>query len=184
MRELKELSTNYATEKTNELMSQMVAQAFVDGYRMGYKDRENEIPVDFRNCKTEFVDLELPSGTLWASEYEKKEDGFLYLPYMQAKRYGIPTKEQWDELVKYCEWGWYGKVLRCTGRNGEILDFPKTGRIVTSYCDSDGSYFWLSEDSLENEKGLVCLKNVNSKEIEKCFMGHKLPIRLVRKKIK
>jgi hypothetical protein len=53
---------------------------------------------------------------------------------------------------------------------------------VTSYCDSDGSYFWLSEDSLENEKGLVCLKNVNSKEIEKCFMGHKLPIRLVRKK--
>lgn len=182
MVELKEKANNYAEENVINVLKEAFAKAFADGYRMGYKDRENEIPVDFRDYKTEFVDLELPSGTLWAAEYEKKEDSFLYLPYMQAMRYDIPTKEQWDELVKYCEWGWYGKVLRCTGKNGEILDFPKTGRIVTSFCDSDGSYFWLSEDSLESEKGLVCLKNVNSKEIEKCFMGHKLPIRLVRKK--
>ena len=182
MKELKELSANYATEKTNEMMSQLVAQAFADGYRMGYKDREDEIQVDLCDSKTEFVDLGLPSGTLWAKEYEKSGDNFLYLPYLQAKRYNLPTKEQWEELVKYCAWGWCGRVLRCTGRNGETLDFPKTGRIITSYCDGDGSYFWLSEDSTENESSLVSIKNVNSKEVERCFMGHQLPIRLVREK--
>lgn len=49
MKELKDLSANYATEKTNEMMSQIVAQAFADGYRMGYKDREDEMPVDLRD---------------------------------------------------------------------------------------------------------------------------------------
>ena len=67
MKELKELSANYATEKTNEMMSQIVAQAFADGYRMGYKDREDEIQVDLCDSKTEFVDLGLPSGTKWAT---------------------------------------------------------------------------------------------------------------------
>ena len=71
MKELKELSANYATEKTNEMMSQIVAQAFADGYRMGYKDREDEIPVDLRDGKTQFVDLGLPSGTLWSFDFEK-----------------------------------------------------------------------------------------------------------------
>ena len=69
MKELKELSANYATEKTNEMMSQIVAQAFADGYRMGYKDREDEIQVDLCDSKTEFVDLGLPSGTLWSADY-------------------------------------------------------------------------------------------------------------------
>ena len=74
MKELKELSANYATEKTNEMMSQIVAQAFADGYRMGYKDREDEIPVDLRDGKTKFVDLGLPSGTLWSSDFEKNSN--------------------------------------------------------------------------------------------------------------
>ena len=98
MKELKELSANYATEKTNEMMSQIVAQAFADGYRMGYKDREDEIPVDLRDGNTEYVDLGLPSGTLWAADYEKEEGNRMYIPYSRASLLNIPTKDQWKEL--------------------------------------------------------------------------------------
>ena len=86
MKELKELSANYATEKTNEMMSQIVAQAFADGYRMGYKDREDEIQVDLCDGKTEFVDLGLPSGTLWSADYLKGNDKREYLPIHKQNR--------------------------------------------------------------------------------------------------
>ena len=51
-------------------MDKAIAQAYADGYRNGYKDREEEIPVDLRDNKTEYVDLGLPSGTLWSTDYE------------------------------------------------------------------------------------------------------------------
>jgi hypothetical protein len=125
MKELKELSINYATEKTNEVMFNTIAQAYADGYRKGYKDREDEIPVNLRDGNTEYIDLGLPSGTLWAKDFEKDGGNTLFVPYTQAKRYNIPTREQWEELVNCCEWGFYGQLLRCTGKNGETLDFPK-----------------------------------------------------------
>jgi len=183
MKELKELSANYATEKTNEMMSQIVAQAFADGYRMGYKDREDEIPVDLRDGNTEYVDLGLPSGTLWAKGYEKTDDNFLYLPYVQAKDYSLPTRSQWEELVKYCKWGWCGKVFRCTGRNGETIDFPKTGKIDTTYENDGNSYLWLLEDSLDDENNAYAyIYQATPQDIGSCFMGYRLPIRQVKVK--
>ena len=104
MKELKELSANYATGKTNEMISQIVAQAFADGYRMGYKDREGEIPVDLRDGNTEYVDLGLPSGTLWSADYEKIDGKTIYQTYENAEALSIPTTEQCKELLELCEW--------------------------------------------------------------------------------
>ena len=104
MKELKELSANYATEKTNEMMSQIVAQAFTDGYRMGYKDREDEIPVDLRDGNTEYVDLGLPSGTLWAADYEKIDGKALFLTYEKAAELSLPSEAQCQELISVCRW--------------------------------------------------------------------------------
>jgi hypothetical protein len=125
MKELENVAANYSAGKANEAIDKAIAQAYADGYRDGYKDREEEIPVDLRDNKTEYVDLGLPSGTLWAKDFEKDGGNTLFVPYTQAKRYNIPTREQWEELVNCCEWGFYGQLLRCTGKNGETLDFPK-----------------------------------------------------------
>ena len=67
MKELIEVANNYAENKTNEVLTSAIAQAYADGYKDGYRDREEEIPVDIRFKKTEYVDLGLPSGTLWAT---------------------------------------------------------------------------------------------------------------------
>ena len=183
MKEMEKSAANYAAGKANEAIDKAIAQAYADGYRDGYKDREEEIPVDLRDNKTEFVDLGLPSGTLWAKEYEKTENGFLYLPYIQAKDYNLPTRSQWEELVKYCRWGKYGNVFRCTGRNGKTLDFPQTGKYYTNFENGGNSYLWLLEDSLDEENNAyACIHDATSPQIGSCFMGFKLPIRQVKVK--
>lgn len=180
MKELKEIAANYAAGKANEAIDKAISQAYADGYRDGYKDREEEIPVDLRDNRTEYVDLGLPSGTLWAKDFEKDGDNILYLPYMQAKRYNLPTREQWEELVSFCEKGWYGKLIRFTGRNGETLDFPNTGRIKTTYEDGNKSFLWLEEETIDNDNALVRMDSPWSRSIDNCFTGFKAPIRQVK----
>ena len=80
-----ENAEKYAEGKANQAITKAIADAYVEGYKAGYKDREEEIPMDLRDNKTEYVDLGLPSGTLWASDYEKSGGKYIYLPYEEAK---------------------------------------------------------------------------------------------------
>lgn len=72
-----------------------------------------------------YVDLGLPSGTLWNS---KNESGFY--DYEQAmNKFGskMPTKGQWEELKRCCTWTWIGKGYRITGMNGNSIVLPAEG---------------------------------------------------------
>lgn len=190
MKELKELSANYATEKTNEMMSQIVAQAFSDGYRMGYKDREDEIPVDLRDGKTEFVDLGLPSGTLWSADYEIKGGETNYFPFIEADKYSIPSKVQWEELVKLCKWetkylnGIY--EFYCIGPNGNAISFINKGVFTRDGNDifSNNAIFWLKcdEEKQEKDAAYIYYSNQVTAIVYPLFMGYKLPMRLVKTK--
>ena len=105
--EIQERANKYASEKTNEVMIQAIAQAYRDGYQDGYKDCEKEIPLEVQKDKTEFVDLGLPSGKKWSFAYLKDKKDFYgnskKLTYEQASKYNIPTKDDYLELVKFCE---------------------------------------------------------------------------------
>lgn len=191
MKILKDLSVNYAAEKTNEMMSQIVAQAFADGYRMGYKDREDEMPIDLRDGKTEFVDLGLPSGTLWSNDYEKTNNEISYIPYLAAKAFNLPSEEQWKELNDNCKWeyevnnGVYKFI--CIGLNGKSISFSNKGMYTSDghFSYGDIAIFWLRDDSDSLEKSasyLYYANNINFLHV-KMFMGYKLPIRLVKRKI-
>lgn len=197
MIELNEKATIYAAEKTNEIMTKAVAQAYADGYRDGYKDREDEIPVDLRNDKIEFVDLGLPSGTLWATDYEKEEGETIRLPYGKSELLGIPTKDQWAELCNICKWEYNindAHVLleaRCVGPNGNVLQFGWTGKTnIKTISDFYEVFFWVKDDSDGNEKNAAHIYNagkanninVGVVNTEKYFSGYKLPIRLVKTK--
>ena len=191
MKELKELSANYATEKTNEMISQIVAQAFADGYRMGYKDREDDIPVDLRDGKTEFVDLGLPSGTMWAKEFEQNGDNVQYFPYCEASILSLPTEEQWNELLSFCRWEFtyidnYSRKFDCIGSNGKVITFKSHGFHKVDGVREQGEriYFWLKDASEEPEKKIVYMfyDRGEIKTISKSFMGFKYPVRLVRVK--
>ena len=190
-----EQADKYAEGKANEAITKAIADAYIEGYKAGYKDREEEIPMELRDNKTEYIDLGLPSRTLWSTDYEELDRKYLYLPYEKAEYLKIPTKEQWEELKTSCKWEYdidnvYDFICcRCVGPNGQILKFERTGRIITEgNVDEWEAFFWIEDDSDLNEKNSIHMFNYGKeidKEIGKCdlsknFSGYKLPVRLVR----
>lgn len=109
------------------------------------------LSVIFVSCQMgsgEYVDLGLPSGTLWKVT---NENGYYnYEDAVEAYGDNLPSKEQWEELIKVCKWTW--KEGRCsdngykiTGPNGKSIVMSVTGLY---YCDgdvgaicSDGNYW-------------------------------------------
>ena len=187
MKELKDIAVNYAAERTNEIMTIAIAQAYADGYRDGYKDREEEIPVDLRNDKTEYVDLGLPSGTLWSNDYEKENGKISYIPFGDAINLNIPTEDQWEELLKTCNILWSPKnfYFECVGPNGNFVTFSEVGYKVTDDNNRNGFAFWINSETLgqaNKSASLVCGLNGVQGYTYPVFVGYKLPIRLVKAK--
>lgn len=200
--DITEKAGKYAEGKANEAMTNAIAQAYADGYRDGYKDREEEIPVDLRMNQTTFIDMGLPSGTLWSSNYEKDGDNIIFLPYDKAVALNIPTIEQWNELFSLCKWEsarYNNSMMRvdCTGPNGRVVSFLMTGMIkALQKSDHNEAFFWLKEDiegsnkkavhiyrSKANYQGhLIYINHEYSITTENTFSGFKLPLRLVSTK--
>lgn len=200
MNELHVKAEAYAAEKMNELMTKAIAQAYMDGYRNGYKDRNSEI--EESGCMEGEIcvyDLGLPSGTLWSLNYLNDESERTdFLPYIKAVKLGLPTKEQVDELIENCRWlgeysssrlTFYGAV--CIGANGEKITLDSKGYRVDEQTvgapnyGGGSAYFWIYDEEEGDEKNAVRIYEVeNGKpkmEIVKIFSGYKLPVLIVRK---
>ncbi len=190
MKELKDVAANYAAEKTSEVITNAIAQAYADGYRDGYKDRDEEISVNLRNDRTEFVDLGLPSGTLWSADYETDGEEVKYLPYEDAERYDIPTKEQFSELLESCQWEFTyidttSRKYTCIGPNGNHVVFSSRGyKLAGSKREIEKIFFWVKSMSEDSTKEAVYLyyQSGEIKKLEELFSGSMLPLRLVKKK--
>lgn len=74
-----------------------------------------------------YVDLGLPSGTLWNSQNER--DMWTYDD--AVKRFGnrLPSKEQWEELKDKCQWKWTDQGYKVIGPNGNYIFLTADGRI-------------------------------------------------------
>lgn len=94
---------------------------------------------------TEYVDLGLPSGTIWknTNEYEQDSINEILLKYELS----MPTKEQWQELIDYCTWTWEGSGIKITASNGNsiYLPSPQHHPFTTSV-----TYYWSSSKSKDN----------------------------------
>jgi hypothetical protein len=192
----------YAEGKAYEAITNAIAQAYADGFKDGYKTRDEEVPVDLRDNKREFIDLGLPSGTLWATDYEKVDDKVEYKPYPSTGNYKLPTEEQWNELKECCKWEFNFKNIGrgpgysckfviekafCIGPNGNILTFDSTGYVhVSSLVDRYEIFFWLNvvdENKGKHSVNIYTDSNATYDTHFRCqelFSGYKLPIRLVR----
>ena len=74
----------------------------------------------------DYVDLGLPSGTLWKSKNEKG----MYCTYDEAvSQFGdkLPTPEQFAELKTFCTWTWNGHGYVVKGDNGNSIVLQATG---------------------------------------------------------
>ena len=73
----------------------------------------------------EYVDLGLPSGTLWK---DKNENGFYdYDAAVRSFGSNLPTKEQLEELKNSCSWTWTGSGYKVVGPSGESIVLPAAG---------------------------------------------------------
>ena len=197
MKSIKEMAASYAAEKTNGAITDAIAQAYQDGYHRGYDDRENERTANLGDTAAEYVDLGLPSGTLWAADYVKSDDGSrAYIPYGQAEPLNIPTKEQWLELKESCRYevvrdGDSVSKLIFKGPNGNTLSFETTGYIkVSGISFPDEIYCWIKseyeEGSLSREAVKIYSFLCEGSNLHKyrClyqkFVGYGLPVRLVK----
>jgi hypothetical protein len=104
-----------------------------------------------------YIDLGLPSGTLWKNA---NEEG--YYTFEQASRFtALPTKMQWNELIKYCHWSWSGwqsdnRGYIIVGPNGASIFLPVYGSRISDreyHCFGYGQagYYWSSSVNSSGE---------------------------------
>lgn len=183
---IEDKARKFAEGKAMAALDQAIREAYAEGYRDGYKDREEEIPLELLENKTEFVDLGLPSGTLWASTYEMSGSSCLYLPFEQAKKYQLPTKEQYQELIDYCKWDYRSSNNSFShyvviGPNGNTIELAATGYYSADKINAWATgYFWLNHEDEEDSTPTAAMFQGSSKSTSYLFSGYKLPIHLVR----
>lgn len=74
---------------------------------------------------SKFVNLKLPSGTLWAKENLRGQfNGHYSVKYFAEM---LPTINQWKELKENCTWKWTGGGFMVYGRNGNFIFLPADG---------------------------------------------------------
>lgn len=73
-----------------------------------------------------WVDLGLPSGTLWK---DQNEAGGFYTYEQAMAKFGdaLPTAEQLEELKNSCRWTWTGSGYKVEGPSGETITLPAAG---------------------------------------------------------
>ena len=100
----------------------------------------------------DYVDLGLPSGTLWKNV---NEEGFYsYEQAMATFGEQMPTEEQFDELRKTCQWIWIGLGYQVVGPNGRSIVFPAMGyRTCKNKVDEIGTTvnMWIYKQNNEPE---------------------------------
>ena len=100
--------------------------------------------------KQEFVDLGLPSGTLWA-KHNVKIANKKHFTHSQAIKiaeylhYNLPSKENFEELINLCKWKWmklFGRVTgyKVTGPNGNYIFLSTAGFCFGTSLLNAGSY--------------------------------------------
>ena len=108
--------------------------------------RTNSVLISQSN---EWIDLGLPSGTLW----KDKNEGERFYTYDEAiSKFGnkLPTKKQMEELKNYCQWIWIGNGYKVVGPSGRFIVMQAMG-----YCGCNGNiynvggggYYWSSTPS-------------------------------------
>ena len=141
---------------TNEELALMRANNLIGSG--DYMTRENKnrykLKAIVRLVTTEtagYVDLGLPSGTLWKTFNEGGNDCYFTYHLANSEFSGkLPTADQFDELCRACEWFWIGDGYKVVGPNGNYITFPAAGY---RNCDGDviyvGTYgfYWSSTPS-------------------------------------
>ena len=183
MENVKEQAAAYAAGKFENAMNKLIEQAYIDGYNAGCVEAGKASLAQLND--DEWVDLGLPSGTLWSKDYLRDENGDIdYMPYEKASQYDLPTYEQFSELIYNCKIRWIenGGYWDFLGPNENGIRVYNKGHLYKS-LRCMGCYIWMmkKEDSSNAVllDGRLCWSS-KSWSITPCIAS--LPVRLVKAK--
>ena len=128
----------------------------------------------------QYVDLGLTSGTLWR---DANEPGYNAQNALADVEEDIPTRKQWEELIKECEWTWQGDAYSVKGPNGKMIAFPVEGfRNFVDEANIEGEskigYYWTA-DQAKQQEGYYVYIDAKTKEIRTFDNRNGLCVRLV-----
>jgi len=190
-----ELAQQYADEIIENKLRQIVLDSFLRGYELGELHTALTIKIE----GVTYVDLGLPSGTLWSSKpfYQK-------FCHDDAQKLNIPTEEQCLELISktksiyhahsYVKYYLYEYDVEIIGATSQRINASFTsgtiGEGIKPVRDSFGvnyyyeNRFWIKGESNESNDAPVLMLNAQSESIRihKHFTGYKLPVFLVKNK--
>lgn len=166
--DLKEEAREFALKAMEPELTK-VEEAYIAGYEAGKK--AGWYPVDIDENGIEWVDLSLPSGTLWSKPIWRDKKHLLKLPYNMAKDMDIPTIEDWEELRHET------KVSTKTYSNGTFWHTSILSQDGVEYIHN--SDFWLKGEPDEKKKVLSI--DDKAMKIYK-FIGEQLHVVLVKHK--
>jgi len=184
---IQEKAKKYAKGKIISAMEQAIADAYVEGYNAACKDNNHLDKQIYNDDGVKYVDMDLPSGTLWATGLLNY--GTVKATYNDALNYSIPTYKQWQELID--------ETTFQVGNGGINIVFIDGSSIFLHATELDASNhrvvtFWLKdENTLVNSKhALTIQKSITECEgtyiskLRPCmsFKGEKKPILLVKSK--
>ena len=128
-----------------------------------------------------WVDLGLPSGTLWKSTNEK---GFYYTYDEAVSQFGdnLPSREHFEELKAFCTWEWNGKGYVVTGDNGNSIILHAAG-----YHEYDfgvclvgmNGFYWSSTPYGSGYAWRLCFGS-SAVDVEFNYRRHRQSVRLVQ----
>ena len=126
-----ELQSMGMSAKIKSVLEQATKQEAIDNYQKmceaKEKERREKNHKEIEYLKSHgYVDLGLPSGTIWKSENER---GIYDVNSAGAFGYEhIPSEYQWRELITKCRWTWSGSLFRggyqVKGPNGSTIYLP------------------------------------------------------------
>lgn len=177
-----ELAETFVMDKA-DCIKALIKEAFYKGYEQGVLQTSLCVNMD----GIEFVDLGLPSGTLWSScplwhcNYGYKLTLF---SHVEAEKLSIPDVQQWQELLNYCLF------------KDDMIISPNGMRIGYSWapnghykmynlgeeCQEANNMFWLKGDPDSDFLAPTMVFDNNVNGTNKHFSGYKLPVFLVKEK--
>lgn len=131
--------------------------------------------------KSGYIDLGLPSRTLWKTTNEGGD--YARYTYNEAvSKFGnkLPTKQQFEELESTCTWIWEDNGYRVIGPNGNFIIFYAAGY---RNCDGGvsgvgaGGYYWASTP---NKSGGIWVLNFGGRGVGMLESYHRCEGRSVR----
>lgn len=156
---LKNMAEQYAISVLQDQIN-TIAQAYIEGYN---KSRAVVVENDI-----EYIDLGLPSGTLWATKFLNDEG----MVYCDAESYKLPTEEQYEEFRKLRWRIVENKYIIITGLNGNEIALPLRYSLT----------FWLAGQKTNEsfEVFVAYYSNAETMKYVRGYVGHKKNVLMVK----